>query len=237
MVVDWPPVIRSVAAVLPPMAVLTVALSPYDGYFEDRRIFLFLLAGLGVGVLTAFLEVSLLVTSAATNPILYVVGTPLAAQLGKAIVLNLPRFQGEPGSVFSGASIGAGMAASLVLGYGNTALFFDPASAATTGLTLLILGTGVSLLHVATGAYIGHHVARSTPFRGLAVAGLATVPLAFALVASVAFRSSYGDRVTWALVAAVYGLTTFVYARRRILDEGLTDDQRKHRRRQLRDAS
>lgn len=237
MPVDWPPVVRSVVAVLPPMAALTVALGPYDGYFEDRRIFLFFLGGLALGLVVGVLEVSLLLTSGEIHPFFYVLGTPLVSQLGKTVVLNLPRFQGDPGNVFHGASLGAGVAMIVVLGYGNTTAFLDPARLASTGLTLAVLGTGVALLHVTTGAVIGDHVARGTPFRGLGIATAASVPVAFGVFAHLFFRALPLDRAVWGVLTLAYGLLLFAYLRREVLDRGLTDDQRRRRRREIRGAS
>lgn len=237
MVVDWPPVVRSVVAVVPAMGALTLALGPYDGFFDDREIFLLLLAGLGVGLLVAFLELSLLFTSGGIHPAFYLLGAPLAAQLAKAVVLNLPRFQDDPGGVFRGASLGAGLGAMVVLGYGNTTFFLDPANLASTGLRLAALGTGIGAFHVATGALVGDHVARGHPFLGLLRATVAQVPLAFASLAIVALRAFPGDQDLWAVVGLVYGVAVLLYARRRVMDRGLTDDQRRQRRRQLRDAS
>lgn len=236
MVVDWPPVARSVIAVLPPMAALTVALGPYDGYFDDREVFLLFLVGLGLGLLVGFLEVSLLVVGSGYS-LIYVLGTPLAGQLAKAAVLNLPRFQRESGSVFLGAALGAGMAAMVLFGYGYTSLFLDPTRLPSTGVTFAAVAGGVGTFHVATGAYIGHHVAEETPFRGLAAAALATVPLAFATSAHVAFSSSFTDRAIWSGLALAYGVGGFLYARSRVFERGLTDDQRRERRREIRDAS
>lgn len=237
MVVEWPPVVRSVVAVVPAMAAMTLALGPYDGFFDDREIFLFLLGGLALGLLIAVLEVSLLLTSGGIHPAFYVFGAPLAAQLGKAVVLNLPRYQADPGGVFRGASLGAGLGAMVVLGYGNTSVFLDPARLPSTGLRLAALGTGVGALHVATGALLGDHVARGRPFRGLAAATAASVPMAFAALAFVALRDFPGDQDLWAVAGLAYGVAAFAYAQHRVMDRGLTDDQRRRRRRELRDAS
>jgi hypothetical protein len=236
MVVDWPPVVRSVVAVLPPMAALTLALGPYDGYFDDREIFLLFLVGLGLGLLVGVLEVSLLVVGQGFSP-LYVLGAPLVAQLGKAVVLNLPRFQQESGTVFLGAAVGTGVGATVLFGYGQVDLFLDPTRLPTTAATFAGVAVGAGALHVATGALVGDYVAQGTPFRGLAVAAVATVPVAFATSAHVAFRASFTDRVLWSAATLVYGVAGFLYARTRVFERGLTDDQRRARRREIRDAS
>lgn len=228
MLVNWPPVVRGLVAIVPPMLALMVAFARYDGFFEDRLVFLYFMAGLVLGLVAAFFETYLVFAGEGRLGLLYLALTPTLAQLGKTVGVNLPRFQGERTSVFHGGAMGAGVGAMVVLAYAEVVVH-DPLW--RTGGLLLVLGVGVSLAHLATGAYIGEHVARGRPFRGMAIATVATLPVAWAT-----FEFLVGRHPLWTAVALLWGAGLFWYARREVLPQGLSHEQRKEMRRRIRRA-
>ncbi len=222
--VNWPPVVRAIVTILPPMAALAIVYAPYDGFFDDRNVFLYFLGGLVLGTLVGFLEVVLVFSPVAIRGLLLVLLAPVAANLGKTVAVNLPRFQGDTTSVFHGGSIGAGTGAMVALAYGQAVL--QPGDLLTSGLLLLALGGGAALTHVAGGLVVGKHVAYATPFRGVIVASLLTAPAPL-----FAFEHLQGGHPLWAGLSALYGVGILTWAARVIIPQSFTIEERKAMRR------
>ncbi len=202
--------------IIPALFILYVALGGYEGKFKEKYIFLTFLGGIATGTGVYLADWLLVIRILNFTVVLQYIEVLLVVSLllaffehaGKLVVLNLPRFQQDEGTVLYGASLGVGFAsvAGAILMRGVDTLF-SPAGgyAAATSLGLL-------LVSCATGMMLGMGVRLKRRFHYLALATLAgTVPWPFLL-----YVIGIGPSVYTAAPALAYGALLFAYVRGRI---------------------
>jgi len=162
--------------IIPALFILYFTLGGYEEKFQDKYIFLTFLGGIAMG--TAIYFVDLWVLSVfnyqvllESIDVLLVVSLMLAffEHAGKLVVLNLPRFQRDEGTILYGASLGGGFASvagAILMQNVDTLFSIDGGYAAMTAIGLL-------LVSCATGMMLGMGVKVKSRFRYLALASLA----------------------------------------------------------------
>lgn len=217
---NWPGILASTGAILPAIAVLFLSYGRYDGMFRDNVVFLHLIGGLALGLLAG---IFLLFSGA--SPIAFVAaGTLLVPVLATAIV-NRRKWQGERHAVFNAGAVGAGASATITLVLWRDrvpAVAFDPLA------RLLAAGVAITLVYTAATLFIGASVLDRRPFRGLAMASVLALPMAFFLEE---FLNSNGW--IWAVAGVAYGIAVYVWATRTALPRGVSDEDRRRVRRSL----
>jgi len=148
----------------PALAVLYFALWRYDGFFDDRRVFLTMIVGLAMGMLVAFFN-------AWVHPLYYfygyILGLPALEELFKLIVLNTKRFHGRFDTVFYGVSLGVGIGSMVTVAF----LYLGLTTLGAAELVIVLaLSFGLCFLHASTGVIIGWGVSKYRAWRGLGYA-------------------------------------------------------------------
>ena len=215
---NWPGILASTGAILPAIAVLFLSYGRYDGLFRDNVVFLNLIGGMALGLLTG---IFLLFSGGA--PLVFIgAGALLVPVLATAIV-NRRKWQGERHAIFNAGALGAGAAATVTLVLWRDRVpevAFDPLA------RLVLAGVAVTLAYTAATLFVGAGVLDRRPFRGLLVGVLIAAPMAFFLEE---FLNS--NQWLWAALGVAYGVGVYAHATRVALPRGVSDEDRKRLRR------
>jgi RsiW-degrading membrane proteinase PrsW (M82 family) len=199
--------------IIPALLVLYVTLAGYEEKFKDSYIFLTFIGGIAVGTLVYFMEIWVL-TIFNYEVLLQLIDIILVLSflfalfehLAKLVVLNLPRFQRDEGTVLYGASLGLGFAAT------SGAVFMREVDSLLSleGAYAGLLAIGLMFVSCATTMLLGIGIVRQERMKFLVLAALAGMvmwpPILFAI--------GYGPNGPAAVVGLVYGVGLFSYTRR-----------------------
>ena len=255
--VNWIPIVAASVAAVPAAAAFFLSYGRYDGAFNDRVVFLYFIGGMAVGALLGF--ISLLLFFGGFSGILQVVFLALLFPIAVVAVINRRKWQGERHAIFNGGAAGLGAAVMLAFSF----LYYrmqPPWQAAQAAASeawevggrvgrepavstvpyafdlfllaqALLLAVGFAGLMFGMGLLAGDGVRRRKQFM-VAFMGTAI------LVAPVIFLSEFVREYVWTWVAllAAYGTIFGVAAERKLLLEGVTEEERKARRRLRRKA-
>ena len=169
----------------PAMIVVWFSLRKYDypyvkgTCFDDRRVFFLLAIGMVVGTILLVMERMVYPLFKVVDadgiyfsPIMfflvYVLGLGMVHTLIKFVILNFPPIQGRPDSQFYGVSLGAGVSATWIVGFGYISLSIDGGMADLATLAALtVLSMNTALIHSSAGAILGVSTARKEGMMGL----------------------------------------------------------------------
>lgn len=201
--------------IIPALLVLYITLGGYEDRFRDKYIFLTFIGGIALGTLVYFMEIWVLsvfnyeVLLQALDVILLLsLGFALFEHLAKLVVLNLPRFQRDEGTVLYGASLGLGFAAtSGAIFMRDVGSLFSP-----QGLYAGLMALALILLSCATTMLLGVGIVRGQRMKFLFLASLAGM----VLWPPVLFAIGYGPGGLAGAGSLAYGAVVYLYVRRLI---------------------
>nr|QOV09137.1 hypothetical protein HULAa36F11_00020 [uncultured Thermoplasmata archaeon] len=146
--------------------------------FEDRRVFFMLAVGMFAGTFIYILEQFLAPLYSYDDGIdlimfvlVFVLAFPLIEDMAKFVILNFKGYEGRFDSTFYGISLGAGFAATWIVGYVlrivNTAKVDGTSVPFESWLGLLFFSVCTSLIHCSVGAILGSATGRKMGLKGL----------------------------------------------------------------------
>jgi len=242
--------VAAAVTIVPAMGVLWLLLHRYEGYFQDARVFVSLVAGFFAGLVVAFLENVLFQfdgaaftasAGAAQAFTLFVLGYAFVEAAAQTVVLGLGRFKGRKDTPYYGAAVGIGFGAMLglqatALAFQKTGLLARPPGAAWLLVFALVAfaSFGTVLAAGAVGVWVGKGSADGKLWRGLGVGTLLGLPV---LACAWFFRPA--PAVIPALAVLAYGVGVVLVTQRRVLDTivppEIRDQVLKERRREQRE--
>ncbi len=170
----------------PALLVVWFSLRKYDHpyvkgtCFDDRRVFFLLAIGMVAGTILLVMERMVYPLFKVVDvdgqvyfdPIMfflvYIIGLGLVHTLIKFVILNFPPIQGRPDSQFYGISLGAGISATWIVGFGYISLRVDGGmDDVTTLAALALLSLNTALIHSSAGAILGVSTARKEGMMGV----------------------------------------------------------------------
>ncbi|MBW3582811.1 MAG: hypothetical protein KY455_06900 [Euryarchaeota archaeon] len=238
---------------VPAMALLYYMLSRYEGFFEDRRVFKWLLIGIGVGSVVTTFEIVVLGFQDAvylrSQPVqvglvLLAVGYAGLESVVKTSVLNWHSVRALKDLPFYAVPLGLGFGAAnafILVARGVVAFTSGEILQTVTHFqmflffgTQAILFIGGIMIHAFTAAVISAALSEGMPFRGLFGATVLGAPF---YVGYYAFYSlEWGTFMAFALPVAVllYGLWAIRYTITKILDNVVPPEIARQVRRDIR---
>lgn len=255
--VNWIPIVAASVAAIPAAAAFFLAYGRYDGAFNDRVIFLYFIGGMAVGALLGFLALLLFVSGIAA--IVQVVFLALLFPIAVVAVINRRKWQGERHAIFNGGAAGLGAAVMMSFSF----LYYrmqppwqaaqaaareaweqagkvgrEPAvSTAPYAFDWLLLGQALLLaigfagILFGMGLLAGDGVRRRKQFMA---AFLGTAILLAPIIFLEEFVRDF--HWTWVALLAAYGAIFGFAAERKLLIHGVSEVERKARRRRRRKA-
>lgn len=240
--VNWVPIVAATAAAVPAAALFFVSYGRYDGHFRDNVVFLYFIGGLVLGGFLGFLT---LLLYGMVNSLIPVIGLALVYPIAVIAAINRRKWQGDRHAVFNGGAAGLGVA--VMLSFSLTyfllvrpmqaaqALSAEPVDSIPYAFALvpatqaIMLAAGLATIFFGIGLLAGDGVRRRKQF---AVALLGTA----ILIAPSVFQLGYFKDRSWLWLALLlaYGSIFAYYADKKLLTEGLTDEDRRQRRRKKR---
>ncbi len=218
--------VNAIAAVVPAGILFFVAYGRYDGMFADQTVFLHFVGGMLVG---GFVGVLTILAASLNAALLEIVLLATLYPLVLVAAVNRRKWQGQPHAVFNGGALGLGVAVMV-----SFSLIFRLVTTLEWGAVghAVVLATALACLFFATGLVAGDGVHHKAPFR-------ATFTGAAALIAPAIFLEEYlrDGAWLWVILLAAYGIIYAIAAERRLMARGLTDDNRRLRRRKQRQGA
>ena len=240
-------------SVLPAMGLMYVMLDRFEGFFDEKRVFKFLVVGLILGAVVVLVELLLLRfhdpgrligTPVMVGLPLLAVGYPLLESVAKTAALNWHTVAGRPDAPYYGSALGIGFGAILTfitVGRGVRAFLLAPVPGVThleigvffTLLFLLFLG-GI-MAHAASGAVIGRFTGDADPLRALGYGTAILVPfyIGYYVVYTAPPSRLGGLTILVPLAVVLYGVVMLRYVRR-LMDRIVPEDLAKQVRRDMR---
>lgn len=255
--VNWIPIVAATVAAVPAAATFFLAYGRYDGAFNDRLVFLYFIGGMAVGALLGFL--TLLLFASGVLPLVQVLLLALLFPIAIVATINRRKWQGERHAVFNGGA--AGLGAAVMLGFSFLYYRMQPPwqaaqTAATEGWKLngsvgrapvvpsasyafdvAALGQAVLLAIALAGLLFGLGLLAGNGVRTRKQFMTAFLGSAILLAPAIFLEEFARDYAwLWVVLLAAYGAIFGVAAERKLLVEGVTEEDRKARRRRKRKA-
>lgn len=192
--------------IIPVLILFYISLRGYEEYFKFKNVFITLVIGIIMGVITIIIE-----ANTAAAGVLFVILYPLLEQLIKTMFLNLRRFHGKKVTTIYGLSLGLGFGSIFILS--ALILLYMQGSVNTFSLVLVILGSlGIVMLHGATGLYIGFGVYSYSLFKYLLLSIILHIPVTAWIYVTTKVDIGYLQ-----LAIFPYGILIYWHATRKIM--------------------
>lgn len=254
--VNWVPIVAAILGALPAAGIFFVSFGRYEGAFKDNVVFIYFIGGLVVGGFLGFFTLLLYATNAT---LIQIIGLALLYPITVVMAVNRRKWQGERHAIFNGGA--AGLGASVMMTFSLLYVtMLRPMQAAqqaadealrnatgdqtsfapdvnTVGYAFdwiqdaqgLVLSLAIAGLFFGMGLLAGDAVRRK---KQLVVALTGTAIL---LAPSVFLEEYFRSRAwLWLVLLLAYGAIFAIAAERKLLPMGVTDDERRQRRRRAR---
>ncbi len=158
---DWTMMLAAALGIGPALALMFLTLRDYTypkverPFFDDRKLFLLLAAGMVIGVAVYVLQ-----SYFNLGYLLFALLFAVFEELIKLIVLNMPRFARKLDTSFYGLSFGLGIGSTMAFGAVFYTLQQSDGLSVLGWLAVVLLGFQMVLLHASAGAMIGTGSAR-----------------------------------------------------------------------------
>jgi len=210
--------------IIPALILLYISLKGYEGYYQDKTIFLTFIIGVVLGFIAAFVQ------SLTSFSIVYLVLLAFFDQLFKTIILNVGRLQEKRETTIYGLSLGLGFGSSF------TPFFIIAISSLMTSnvyvLLLITIGSfGIILFHAATTAYIGYGIFLGKLTNHVLTAVLLQIPFNIILGVTILYSRPETIQIQLGFVAGlvIYGGIMFWYVTKNILPKILSEHTNRKR--------
>jgi hypothetical protein len=204
--------------IIPALVLMFISLKGYDGYYQDKIVFLTFISGIVAGFISILIE-----WYTVRVGIWFIILYPILEQLLKTIILNISRFHGKKETVVYGLSLG--------LGFGS---IFTPFSIIITNvqsgneflIILVALGSmGIIMMHAATGIFIAYGVYSYKMRKYLMFSILGHIPVTFTI-----FLTSFYNIGELQVTLIIYGIVLYWYATKKIMPRILTKNKKEKKK-------
>lgn len=238
-------------SVIPAMALMYVMLQRYEGFFDEKRLFKFLMMGLVAGAIVTIIELVLLglhdpskilATPPLTALLVLGIGYPALEAAAKVAVLNWHSIAGSKDAPYYGTALGLGVGAIatfIIVARGIVALLTGPQAQflshfqlITFHLLLFLLFVGGIMAHAASGTIVAGRTAIHEPLRGLFMGTLVVAPFYLGYWAVYSAQGFWSIIIPFAVLG--YGFWVVHYAMNKVLDPIVPEDLAKQVRRDRR---
>lgn len=240
--------IGSIIGFVPAIYFMFHSLKKYEHFLNDRKMFLSFGGGFFVAIIAGFFEMVGIFSLDYTNyldggdisestaigfSIVSIFGIAIVHEAVKTMVLNHPKFLGKKDTLYYGASLGFGFAAMyvfLIVIWGLTQEKLETIDF----VYAIILLVGITLLHGSLGVIIGYGCSNFKTKKYFVIATFLHVILNFVL-----FLRGWEviNKPISAFFVLAYGSLLYLYIYYNVLPTALTEEQKKERRRVLRQRS
>jgi len=225
------PFLVPLVAAVPAILVLVLDIARHEKHFRHEKLFFGLVAGILAGFILVVAQ-GLFLTDAGT--FFATLAVPLVAALVLTMVIGLPRFRGDPASVWYGGGMGLAMAALVLLGEAQPVA--SRLSAGESFAAFAASSVGITGTFYATGMLVGWGSSRNTIVRMAPMAYLLLLPAAFFKgELDVGETAPFQGALLWAVLLLAYGVGAAVFAARRGHEYALPEAAKRARRRARRE--
>lgn len=256
--VEIPPsLVAAILCLVPAMTAVYLFLRRYEGYFDERRLFFALFAGLFAGLLVAWLELVLFriddarfvaVAGLPFTLTYFCVGYAIVESLAKGGILGLKRFRLRKDTPYYGVALGLSFAAivamqnlAIELRAGDV-LHLPPVQMLSTLIVLCLLWIGYLVAHAASAVWMGRGVGNGKLWVGVATGALLLLPVQFLRYFAVRLPDETATDLAVSLVGAflvlIYGVGLAYLTDKRVLETivppEIREQVRRARRREIR---
>ncbi len=207
---DWTMMLAAALGIGPALALMFLTLRDYTypkverPFFDDRKLFLLLAAGMVIGVAVYVLQ-----SYFNLGYLLFALLFAVFEELIKLIVLNMPRFARKLDTSFYGLSFGLGIGSTMAFGAVFYTLQQSDGLSVLGWLAVVLLGFQMVLLHASAGAMIGTGSARGEVWGYFAQAGLLHIGFNLLMAIPLNFDNIY---LAWTGVILATLLVVYYYA-------------------------
>lgn len=241
-------------SVIPSMGLLYVMLDRFEGFFDEKRLFKFLVVGLLMGGAIVFIQVlllrfhdpgRLLGTPIEIGLPLLAIGYPLLEATSKVAVLNWRTIAGRRDAPYYGASFGIGFGAVFtfitVAGGVRTFLLAPPPGVSHLEIgifftLLFLLFLGGIMIHATIGTVIARLTGDRDPLRALGWGTVLGVPfyVGYYFLYTTPPGTAGAFTILIPLAVLFYGILGVRYSIRNILEKVVPEEMAKEIRRDMR---
>ncbi len=206
---DWTMMLAAALGVGPALALMFWTLQDYTypkverPFFDDRKLFLMLAAGMVIGVIVYVLQ-----SYFDLEYLLFALLFAVVEELLKLVILNFPRFARRLDTSFYGLSMGLGIGSTMAFGAVLSTIQQSDGLGAMAWATVIILGVQLVLLHGSCGALIGTGSARGEVRGYFAQAGLLHIGFNLLMAVPLNFDNIY---LAWTGVISATLLVVYYY--------------------------
>ncbi len=206
---DWTMMLAAALGVGPALALMFWTLQDYTypkverPFFDDRKLFLMLAAGMVIGVIVYVLQ-----SYFDLGYLLFALLFAVVEELLKLVILNIPRFARRLDTSFYGLSMGLGIGSTMAFGAVLSTIQQSDGLGAMAWATVIILGVQLVLLHGSCGALIGTGSARGEVRGYFAQAGLLHIGFNLLMAVPLNFDNIY---LAWTGVISATLLVVYYY--------------------------
>ncbi|MFA5860534.1 MAG: hypothetical protein WDA16_02450 [Candidatus Thermoplasmatota archaeon] len=254
--VNWVPIVAAALAALPAAGIFLVAFGRYEGAFRDNVVFIYFIGGLIVGGFLGFFTLLLYGTNAT---LIQIIGLALLYPITIVMAVNRRKWQGERHAIFNGGA--AGLGASVMMTFsllyvtmlrpmqaaqqaanealrnatGNTSVSAPNLNTVGFAFDLVTDAQGLVLSMAMAGLFFGLGLLAGDAVRRKKQIVVALTGTAILIAPSVFLEEYFRSRAwLWLVLLVAYGAIFAIAAERKLLVLGLTDEDRKMRRRKQR---
>lgn len=228
--------VSGIIGLAPALAALWYTLRKYDypfvekTLFDSRKVFLLLAVGIVFGMVVNIFYVTIPVPRDLAIILLIASGLAIFEEMFKFVVLNLKSFQLRFDSVFSGFSLGVGIASTFVLSHVYFTLIGPSPVTSITWFSLVIYSITMCLIHGSTGTIMGFGAAKGRPWFYFIEAMIVRVFLIIVLVPVIADMGDEWIRVVSLVVALAASIYVYRYIYKEVIPSAIPETVRRRKR-------
>lgn len=237
--------IASIVSFIPAIAILYYILDKYENCYEEQKIFLSLVIGFFLGLISAIMEMFGFFTLRAEidykENIKYVFYSPslimsifviaLFQNALKSLVLSMKRFKQRTETVFYGASLGLGFGA--LYSFVSFSTIFTDINNYKAFVIALFFIIGIIFLHCCFGIILGYGSYRGKFFSYYIFAVLLQIILNVIFFFG-STLTTQEELILPAIITFLFGFNLFLYVYKNIIPDALPENMKRERRRKLR---
>lgn len=236
--------IGTIICFVPAIAILYFVLDKYEGCYKEQKIFLSLLIGFFLGLISAIMEMfgffTLIPKIEIIEGVRYVIYSPYIIlsiftialfQNGiKSLILSLERFRQSTETVFYGASLGLGFGA--LYSFVVFATQFHGINNYKAFIPAVFFIIGIIFLHCCFGIILGYGSYKRKFFSYFICAVILQIILN--IIFFYTFSITQEQLILPAVITFLFGFNLFLYVYKNIIPESLPENMKREMRRKLR---
>jgi len=217
-----PLTIISIICLAPAVVILYFMLGKYEGYFKDNKAFFMIILGMGIGIFTGILSISVMVLN-----IILILGVIFLIEITKMLVLLQKPFRLNFDTPFYGFGMGCGLGATFV--FINVFYAGLVEIAPTTMIFILLLSINHIAINSSTGAIIGYGSSKGHFWKYMFRAFIAHGILG--IILNIVYGGiSLGGSFSLLTIGIIYNIVLMMYVDNKILKKTIPKEMKKARK-------